>query len=84
MRCEHSTGEQVGLAHVVEEAADVAIEAGVDAVQILWLGAKKKKTQKLDKKAERIHGEKSQSKPLIYTSRRSITMKSSEGRFDFF
>lgn len=30
--CEHSTGEQVGLAHVVEEAADVSIETGIDAV----------------------------------------------------
>lgn len=29
---EHSTGKQVGLAHVIEEAADVSIETSVDAV----------------------------------------------------
>lgn len=34
---ENSAGEQVGLAHVIEEAADVAIETSVDAVLILWL-----------------------------------------------
>lgn len=40
MRCEHSTGKQVGLAHVIEEAADVSIETGIDAVEVLWLGGK--------------------------------------------
>lgn len=34
---EHSASKQVGLAHVVEEAADVSIETGIDAVEILWL-----------------------------------------------
>lgn len=34
---EHSAGQQVGLAHVVEEATHVAVETGVDAVQVLWL-----------------------------------------------
>lgn len=38
VRREHSTGEQVGLAHVIEEAADVAIETGIDTVEILRLG----------------------------------------------
>ena len=32
--CEHSTGKQVGLAHVVNEPADVAIETGVNAVRL--------------------------------------------------
>lgn len=32
VRREHSTGKQVGLAHVIEEAADVSIETGIDAV----------------------------------------------------
>lgn len=32
VRCEHSTGKQVGVAHVIEEAADVAIETGINAV----------------------------------------------------
>lgn len=40
---EHSTGKQVGLAHVIKEAADVSIETGIDAVQILRLGVKMKK-----------------------------------------
>lgn len=34
---EHSAGQQVGLAHVVEEAAHVAVETGVDAVEVLRL-----------------------------------------------
>lgn len=34
---EHSTGKQVGLTHVIEEAADVAIETGIYAVLILRL-----------------------------------------------
>lgn len=34
---EDSTSEQVGLAHVVQEAADVSIETGIDAVRILRL-----------------------------------------------
>lgn len=37
---EDSTGKQVGLAHVIEEAADVSIETGIDAVQVLWLEEK--------------------------------------------
>lgn len=32
VRSQHSTGKQVGLAHVIEEAADVSIETGIDAV----------------------------------------------------
>lgn len=42
VRREHSTGKQVGLAHVIEEAADVTIETGIDAVQVLrlWGGNK--------------------------------------------
>lgn len=32
VRREHSTGKQVGLAHVIEEAADVSIETGINAV----------------------------------------------------
>lgn len=35
--CEHSTGKQVGLAHVIEKATDVSIETGINAVQVLWL-----------------------------------------------
>lgn len=35
---EHATGKQVGLAHVVDEPADVAIETGVDAVHVTQLG----------------------------------------------
>ena len=35
--CEHSTGKQVGLAHVVNEAADVAIETGVNTVRVFQL-----------------------------------------------
>lgn len=34
---EHSAGQQVGLTHVVEEAAHVAVETGVDAVEVLRL-----------------------------------------------
>lgn len=34
---EHSTSKQVGLAHVVQKAADVAVETGIDAVQVLRL-----------------------------------------------
>lgn len=44
MRGEHSAGEQVGLAHVVEEAADVAIETGVDAVHVLRLRGEDRET----------------------------------------
>lgn len=40
MCCEDSTSEQVGLAHVVQEAADVSIETGIDAVLILRLERK--------------------------------------------
>ena len=43
VRREHSAGEQVGLAHVVEEAADVSIETGIDAVHVLWLEGKRGK-----------------------------------------
>ena len=32
VRREHSTGKQVGLAHVIEEAADVSIETSIDAI----------------------------------------------------
>lgn len=32
VRREHSTGKQVRLAHVIEKAADVAIETSIDAV----------------------------------------------------
>lgn len=34
---EDTDGEQVGLAHVVDEPADVAIEAGIDAVYVSHL-----------------------------------------------
>lgn len=37
MSREHSAGEQVGLTHVIKEAADVSIETGIYAVLILWL-----------------------------------------------
>lgn len=33
---EHSTSEQVGLAHVVEEATDISIETSINAIEILW------------------------------------------------
>lgn len=35
---EHPHGDEVGLAQVVDEAADVAIETGVDAVNLSILG----------------------------------------------
>ena len=35
--CEHSTRKQVGLAHVVKEPADVAIETGINAVRVFQL-----------------------------------------------
>lgn len=37
VRCEHSTGKQVWLTHVIKEAADVSIETGIDTVKILRL-----------------------------------------------
>ena len=37
MAGEDPTREQVRLAHVVDEAADVPVEVGVDAVNVLWL-----------------------------------------------
>lgn len=40
VRGENSTCEQVGLTHVVQEPADVAIETGIDAVLVLWLGVR--------------------------------------------
>lgn len=36
---EHSAGQQVGLTHVVEEATHIAVETGIDAVQVLRLEA---------------------------------------------
>lgn len=51
VRCEHSTGKQVGLAHVIEEAADVSIETGIDAVQVLWLWGKINEKAQAKKKA---------------------------------
>lgn len=35
---EHAHGDEVGLTEVVYEAADVAIEAGIDAVHLAILG----------------------------------------------
>lgn len=37
VRREHSTGQQVWLAHVIKEAADVSIETGINTVKILRL-----------------------------------------------
>lgn len=37
---EDTARKQVGLTHVVDEAADVAIEVGVDAVHVCWLRGK--------------------------------------------
>lgn len=50
MRGEDPTGEQVGLAHVVEEAADVAVEAGVDAVQVFRLEGKRRQVRNSEEK----------------------------------
>lgn len=35
--CEHSTGKQVWLTHVIKEATDVSIETGINTVKILRL-----------------------------------------------
>lgn len=37
---EHAHGDEVGLAQVVDEAADVAIETGIDAVNLSILGGR--------------------------------------------
>ena len=37
VRGEHATRKQVGLARVVDEPADVAIETGIDAVRVTHL-----------------------------------------------
>ena len=49
---EDPTRKQVRLAHVVDEAADVPIEVGIDAVNVLWLRARKRERYQ-DRRQER-------------------------------
>lgn len=48
VRREDSTSEQVRLAHVVQEAAGVSIETGIDAVEIFRLEGKRQEVRGLN------------------------------------